>query len=55
MTTKKSSKQSVPKDDDLIPQILSQLDILNKSIQMINSDIEHICDKLNRVSDRMGL
>ena len=51
MTTKKS----IPKDDDLIPQILSQLDILNKSIQMINDDIGKLYDKIERVSSRLGL
>jgi len=53
--TIKQSKQSVPRDDDLIPQILSQLDILNKSIQMIDDDIETIYNKLKRIIDRLGL
>ena len=57
MPVKKTIKQQKPepKDDDLMPQVLRQLDILNKSIQMINDDIGKLYDKLERVSSRMGL
>ena len=57
MPVKKTIKQQKPepKDDDLMPQVLKQLDILNKSIQMINDDIGKLYDKLERVSSRMGL
>ena len=57
MPVKKTIKQQKPepKDDDLMPQVLRQLDILNKSIQMINDDIGKLYDKLERVSSRLGL
>ena len=57
MPVKKTIKQQKPepKDDDLMPQVLRQLDILNKSIQMINDDIGKLYDKLVRVSSRLGL
>ena len=54
-TKKESTTKSAPKDDDLMPQVLSQLDILNKAIQMINNDIEQMHDRLEKLSSRMGL
>ena len=54
-TKKESTTKSVPKDDDLMPQVLSQLDILNKSIQMINDDMDKMFDRLEKVAARMGL
>tara|TARA_R110002020_G_scaffold107738_10_gene250090 strand:+ start:510 stop:680 length:171 start_codon:yes stop_codon:yes gene_type:complete len=54
-TKKESITKSVPKDDDLMPQVLGQLDILNKAIQMINNDIEKMHDRLEKLASRMGL
>ena len=56
MPTKKETPiKSVPRDDDLMPQVLSQLDILNRSIQMINDDIEKMYDRIEKVASRMGI
>ena len=55
MPSKKVAKEVEPKDDNLIPRILEQLDILNKSIQMINDDIGKLYDKVEKVASRLGL
>ena len=55
MPVKTKTIKPEPKDDNLMPQVLRQLEILYKSIKMINDDIGKLYDKLERVSSRLGL
>ena len=58
MTTKTTTKLKETKkepNDDMIVNMLNQLDILTKSINMINDDMDVICNKIEKLTSRLGI
>tara|TARA_R110002012_G_scaffold154312_3_gene314570 strand:- start:18424 stop:18603 length:180 start_codon:yes stop_codon:yes gene_type:complete len=58
MTTKTTTKPKEPRkesNDAMLVNILDQLDILTNSIRMIDSDMEALFDKVNKLTGRMGI